>query len=267
MQIDGVKAISSSYTDSSLQNQNAALEVIVAGRTQELAAAVKELESFTYSVAHDLRAPLRAINSFSRAIMDDHAAELSEEPRDYLLRIVRASERMGLLIDDLLKLSRVGRGDVERELIDLSSLLDEINRRLVERNPDRDVTVTVEPGMMVQGDRRLLAIALENVLDNAWKFTRRQPHATITCTETIQNGRRILHVADNGTGFDMRYRHKLFAPFQRLHRDDEFEGTGIGLVTVSRILTRHGGQVAIEGTEGVGTTVSLTLPWSSSDAE
>jgi light-regulated signal transduction histidine kinase (bacteriophytochrome) len=240
---------------------------MVAERTRDLAAAVKELESFTYSVAHDLRAPLRAINSFSRALMEDHAAELSEAPRDYLQRIHRASERMSLLIDDLLKLSRVGRGEVERRPIDLTALLGEIHERLAERNPDRDVSFTMQPGMVVQGDARLLTIAFENVLDNAWKFTRRQPQARISCTETMQDGRRTVHVADNGTGFDMRYRHKLFAPFQRLHRDDEFEGTGIGLVTVARIIARHGGEVAIEAAEGVGTTVSLTLPWELRDAE
>lgn len=227
---------------------------------------VKELESFTYSVAHDLRAPLRAINSFARALMEDHEAELSDQPRDYLQRILRASDRMGLLIDDLLKLSRIGRGEVLCQPIDLTALLGEINQRLVERNPDRDVIVTVQPDMTVQGDRRLLAIAFENVLDNAWKFTRRQQQATINCTETLQDGSRTLHVTDNGAGFDIRYRHKLFAPFQRLHRDDEFEGTGIGLVTVMRILTRHGGAVSIEGTEGVGTTISMTLPWDNSDA-
>jgi light-regulated signal transduction histidine kinase (bacteriophytochrome) len=249
-----------------LQSQNAALEAMVADRTRELASAVRELESFTYSVAHDLRAPLRAINSFSRALVEDHADALSAEPLDYLQRIVRASQRMSLLIDDLLKLSRVGRGDVERRPIDLTAMLGEIEQTLIERHPGRHVTLRRQPGMRMQGDARLLAIAIENVLDNAWKFTRHAPDAVITCTETLQDGRRILHVADNGVGFDMRYRHKLFAPFQRLHRDDEFEGTGIGLVTVARIAARHGGEVAITGAEGVGTTVSLSLPWETDDS-
>ncbi len=248
-------------------NPAAALEAMVEDRTRELAAAVKELESFTYSVAHDLRSPLRAINSFSRALMEDHAAELSDEPRDYLQRIFRASERMSLLIDDLLKLSRVGRGEVERQPINLTAMLTEIHKRLVERDPDRSVCLVIQPGMVVQGDGRLLAIAFENVLDNAWKFTRRQPHATISCTQVVTDGRSTVVVVDNGTGFDMRYRHKLFAPFQRLHRDDEFEGTGIGLVTVARIVARHAGCVTIEGEEGVGTTVALTLPREVRDAQ
>ncbi len=238
----------------------AALEAVVAERTRELATAVKELESFTYSVAHDLGAPLRAINSFSRVLIEDYADRFEGEPLDYLRRICRASERMGHLIDDLLKLSKVGRGEVERQPVDLSALAAEIGARLAERNPERDVRLHIEPGLTARGDVRLLTIALENLLDNAWKFTRRRKVAEIRFFAVDQDGRRAFRISDNGSGFNMRYRDKLFAPFQRLHRNDEFEGTGIGLVTVSRILARHGGEVGIEAVEGQGATVSFTLP-------
>jgi light-regulated signal transduction histidine kinase (bacteriophytochrome) len=249
-----------------LRDQNAALEVLVAERTRELADMVKELESFTYSVAHDLRAPLRAINSFSRVLSEDYAERFDGEPMAFLQRICRASERMSQLIDDLLKLSRVGRGEVERRAVNLSKLITEIAARVAERDAmvdgrtTRDVRLEIEPDVMVAGDARLLTVAFENLIDNAYKFTRFCDHAVIRFDTTSQDGSRVIRVVDNGTGFDMRYRHKLFAPFQRLHREDQFEGTGIGLVTVARIVARHGGKVSIEGVEGQGATVSLVLP-------
>lgn len=243
-----------------LQDQTKTLESDIAARTRDLAIAVKEMESFTYSVAHDLRAPVRAINGFSRALLEDYGDRFVGEPLDYLLRISRASERMGQLIDDLLKLSQVGRGDVERTDVNLSVLAVSAAARLTERLPGRDVRLAIQDGMTIRGDGRLLLIVLENLLDNAWKFTQRRETAEIRFFAENESGRRVFRIADNGSGFDMRYRHKLFAPFQRLHRNDEFEGTGIGLVIVSRIVARHGGDVWIEGIEDQGATVSFTLP-------
>jgi light-regulated signal transduction histidine kinase (bacteriophytochrome) len=242
------------------EDQTSALEALVAERTRELAATVKELEAFTYSVAHDLRAPVRAIHGFSRALLEDYGDRFEGESLDHMLRICRASERMSQLIDDLLKLSRVGRGDIERRVVDLSALVAGIGSRLAEREPARDVTLDIEPGVVVRGDARLLTIVLENVLDNAWKFTRRRERAVIRFFTAERDGRRVVCVSDNGTGFDMRYRDKLFAPFQRLHRAEDFEGTGIGLVTIARILARHGGDASIEGVEGHGATVYLFIP-------
>jgi light-regulated signal transduction histidine kinase (bacteriophytochrome) len=242
------------------EDQTSVLEALVAERTRELAATVKELEAFTYSVAHDLRAPVRAIHGFSRALLEDYGDRFEGESLDHMLRICRASERMSQLIDDLLKLSRVGRGDIERRVVDLSALVAGIGSRLAEREPARDVTLDIEPGVVVRGDARLLTIVLENVLDNAWKFTRRRERAVIRFFTAERDGRRVVCVSDNGTGFDMRYRDKLFAPFQRLHRAEDFEGTGIGLVTIARILARHGGDASIEGVEGHGATVYLFIP-------
>jgi light-regulated signal transduction histidine kinase (bacteriophytochrome) len=236
------------------------LEEIIADRTRELAAAVSELESFSYSVAHDLRAPLRAINSFTQALVEDYGDRFEGEAGLYLDRICKASERMSLLIDDLLKLSRVGRGEISRGPVALSTMIVEIAARVADRHPGRSVRMIVPPALTATGDARLLAIAFENVLDNAWKFTRLQPNAEITVSATSSDDRLEICVADNGAGFDMRYSHKLFAPFQRLHRAEEFEGTGIGLVTVSRIVARHGGQVSIAAELGKGARVHLFLP-------
>jgi light-regulated signal transduction histidine kinase (bacteriophytochrome) len=243
-----------------LQSHNIALEALVAERTRELAATVEELEAFTYSVAHDLRAPLRAINSFSRILAEDYADRFQDEASDYLQRISRASEQMSRLIDDLLKLSHIGRGEIEREVVNLSALVIEIGARLAETEPERDVRLDVEKDITVVGDARLLSIAFENLLANSRKFTRRREIALIKVATTPRHGKNFISITDNGTGFDMRYRHKLFAPFQRLHSAKEFEGTGIGLVTVSRIIARHGGEISIEGVQGFGTTVSVYIP-------
>ena len=240
-------------------DHTAVLEDLIVARTQELAAALTELEAFTYSVAHDLRAPLRAINGFSQALMEDHASRLDGEALDYLHRIRRASTHMAQLIDDLLKLSRINRGELDRQEVDVSALVHRLARTMAERHKGRTMRVDVQDGVVVHADTRLLAIALENLLDNAWKFTRPQAAPEIRFSVAEQGGTRVFAVADNGVGFDMRYRHKLFAPFQRLHRDDEFEGTGIGLATVSRVVARHGGEVWIECMPGKGTTVSFTL--------
>jgi light-regulated signal transduction histidine kinase (bacteriophytochrome) len=242
------------------ENQANALEALVAERTRDLAETVKELEAFSYSVAHDLRAPLRAVHSFSRLLLEDYAERFDGEPLDFMQRILRASERMSLLIDDLLKLSQVGRGKIEPVPVDLSAIVTQIAASLREREPARDVRFDIQPGVVTQGDIRLLTIAFENLLENAWKFTRRRDVARIRFHAGEQNGRPAIWIADNGTGFDMRYHEKLFAPFQRLHHATDYEGTGIGLVTVARIIVRHGGEVAINGVEDVGATVSIVLP-------
>ncbi len=227
---------------------------------QELQKTIKELESFTYSVAHDLRAPLRSINNFSQALVADHGDRLDGEARDYLRRIQQASRNMGQLIDDLLKLSRVSRGDLDRQDFDLSALVHEVAAEVRARHPGRAVALAVQEGVYVNGAVRLLAVVIDNLLDNAWKFTRPQPFPVIRFTTTGQGDSRVFAIADNGAGFDMRYHHKLFGVFQRMHRSDEFEGTGIGLVTVSRIVMRHGGNVRIEGACGKGATAYFTLP-------
>jgi light-regulated signal transduction histidine kinase (bacteriophytochrome) len=239
------------------------LENDVAKRTRDLQLAVQELESFTYSVAHDLRAPLRSINSFSRALMEDYGERFAGEPMDYFERICRASERMGRLIDDLLRLSQVGRRTLEIASVDLSALVGDSLARLAELDPTRAHRFTVEPGLLVPGDGRLLTIAIDNLTENAWKFSRRRPTTEIRFWASGGHGDRTFHLADNGTGFDMRYSHKLFAPFQRLHHADDFEGTGIGLVTVSRIITRHRGTVGIEAVPDRGAVVSFTIPTAS----
>jgi signal transduction histidine kinase len=167
---------------------------------------------------------------------------------------------MSCLIDDLLKLSHIGRGEVERRSVDLSAIVTEIAARLHEQDGGRNVQFEIQDGVEIAGDGRLLLIAFENLLDNAHKFTRHCDRAVIRFFTSMRDGRLVVCVADNGVGFDMRYRHKLFAPFQRLHRDDEFEGTGIGLVTVSRIIARHGGAVSIEGAPNQGATVSIFIP-------
>lgn len=236
------------------------LEAVVADRTRELATAIKELEAFTYSVAHDLRAPLRAIHGFSQILLEDFGDRFEGEALDYIQRICRASARMSDLIDDLLRLSQVGRGKIELARTDLSTLLQDIADRLAEREPARRVKFTVEPGIEVHGNARLLSIAFENILGNAWKFTRSRDVADIRIFVREQGSRRLICVSDNGIGFDMRYSHKLFSPFQRLHAADQFEGTGIGLVTVARIIERHGGNVSIKGAVDEGATVSIFLP-------
>ena len=210
-------------------DQDAALESRVAERTKALAATVNALESFTYAVAHDLRAPLDAIQGFSRALIEDYGDRLDGEPGLYVDRICQASERMSLLVDDLLKFARIGRGDVQHAPIALSALVIETAARVAERYRGRTVHLVVQPRLATTGDAKLLGIALEHVLDNAWKFTRHQAHAQINVFANVHHGQLEFCVADNGVGFDMRDSHKLFAPFQRLHRQEAFEGAGIGI--------------------------------------
>jgi signal transduction histidine kinase len=227
---------------------------------RELEVANKELEAFSYSVSHDLRAPLRSIDGFSRILLEDYADRLDKEGEDYLGRVRAASKHMNTLIEDLLDLSRVSRGPLRREVFDLSAVARDIVRKLERSQPERKVRFVAEEGVMAFGDANLLAVALENLLGNAWKFTSKKEVATIEFGDTPYEGGGVAYyVRDDGAGFDPRYAEKLFGAFQRLHGSDEFEGTGIGLATVARIVHRHGGRVWAEGEVGEGATFFFTL--------
>jgi len=225
----------------------------------ELTAVNRELEAFSYSVSHDLRAPLRGIDGFSQALLEDHAEKLDAQGKDYLQRVRAASQRMAQLIDDLLQLSRLARGEIHREEVDLSGMARAIAAELQKTQPDRQVEVRIAQGVVVEGDPRLLRVVLDNLLSNAWKFTSKNPRATIEFGVIENDGRPVYFVQDDGAGFDMAYGDKLFGPFQRLHAPTEFSGTGIGLATVQRIVHRHGGRVWAAGAVGQGATFSFTL--------
>jgi signal transduction histidine kinase len=219
----------------------------------------RELEAFSYSVAHDLRAPLRGINGFSRALLDDYADKIDADGRDFLVRIGAASERMGQLIDALLALSRVTRSELRRETVNLSRFAESIVGQLRASQPDRVVEFTCAPEIFAHGDAPLLRAVLDNLLGNAWKFTSAKPGARISFGATTKDGERVYSIEDDGAGFDMAYAEKLFAPFQRLHTAAEFAGTGIGLATVQRIVHRHGGRIWAEGAVGKGASFKFTL--------
>ena len=222
---------------------------------ERLRAAVQELDAFAYSVSHDLRAPLRSIDGFSQILLEDYGDKLDDAGRHALERVRAATQHMGGLIDDLLKLSRVSRGELRRERVDLSA----IAQAIVKEYTGRDVAMTIAPGLVVQGDPRLLRVALENLLGNAWKYTSKRADARIAFGELATGGERVFYVRDNGAGFDMRYADKLFGAFQRLHGANEFEGTGVGLATVERILRRHGGRIWAEAKVGAGATFYFTV--------
>jgi light-regulated signal transduction histidine kinase (bacteriophytochrome) len=228
-------------------------------RAAELEAANKELESFAYSVSHDLRAPLRSMDGFSLALLEDYAGKLDDEGKDYLQRVRAASQTMGQLIDDMLSLSRVTRADIHWRKVDLSSLAQKIAQDLQDREPKRRVELTVASGLSAQGDAALLRVALENLLSNAWKFTGKRGLAKVEFGAMKEDGQQVYYVKDNGVGFDMNYAGKLFEPFQRLHSKDEFSGTGVGLATVRRVISRHGGRIWAEGKVGDGATFYFTL--------
>jgi light-regulated signal transduction histidine kinase (bacteriophytochrome) len=228
----------------------------------DLANANRELEAFSYSVSHDLRAPLRHIDGFARALAEDYADRLDGTGLNFLSRIRAGAQRMGTLIDDLLSLSRVTRTQLTRTDVDLTSLAREVSARLQEEDPNRPVDWRIAPAVRVRGDAQLLRIAVENLLGNAWKFTSKRADAVIefsVAPTSFPDGARTYVVRDNGAGFDMAHAQKLFGAFQRLHGVAEFPGTGIGLATVQRIVRRHGGNVWAEGSVGEGATFFFTL--------
>ncbi len=234
----------------------------------ELKAVNKELEAFSYSVSHDLRAPLRSIDGFSQALLEDYQDRLDTSGQDYLQRIRSATQRMGRLIDDMLTLARVTRSDMHPASVDLSRIADRICTDLQQSQPERQVEFTIQAGLLAQGDAHLLQVLLENLLNNAWKFTSKHPHAKIEFGAIAQSNQSnssltsnapIYFVRDDGAGFDMAYINKLFGPFQRLHSMLDFPGNGIGLATVQRIVHRHGGTVWAEGGVEQGATFYFTL--------
>jgi signal transduction histidine kinase len=246
--------------NSELQGMNATLEARVEQRTHELELANKELEAFSYSVSHDLRAPLRTIDGFSLALQEDFADKLSAEGHDYIARVRNGVQRMGSLIDALLQLSRVTRTEVQRESVDVSQLATLVFQELQAVDPGRKVAFTAQPDVHAQADPRLVRIALENLIGNAWKFTSRSDDARIEFGSKVEaGGHTVYFVRDNGAGFDMQYVDRLFTAFQRLHGDRDFKGSGIGLATVSRVIRRHHGNIWAEGEVGKGSTFFFTL--------
>lgn len=235
------------------------LERRVRERTADLETANNELEAFSYSVSHDLRAPLRAIDGFTEVLQSEYANALDDQGREYLERVRAATHRMGQLIEDLLSLSRVTRAPLRRERVDLAALAGKAFADLEIREPHRSVTSRVSEDLVVQGDPRLLQVMIENLVGNAWKFTSKQPAAVVEFGKDPQGAVTVFFVRDNGAGFDMEYAAKLFKPFQRLHTEADFDGTGIGLTTVHRVVTRHGGRVWAEATPGKGATFYFTI--------
>ena len=242
-----------------IRRLNEELEQRVVSRTTELEAVTKELEAFAYSASHDLRAPLRTIDGFSAMVLEDAAGRLSADDVAHLQRVRAAAQRMGQLIDEILGLSRLTRTDMNRGTVDLSAMARAVCEELVEESPKRLVEVTVEPGIVVDADPELLRVILRNLLDNAWKFTSRHARAKISVGAGAQHGQQVIYVRDDGAGFDPRHAEHLFGAFQRLHAKDEFEGDGIGLAIVQRLVNRHGGAVWATGEVERGATFSFTL--------
>lgn len=248
-----------SRAEEQISTLNRELEQRVRERTAQLESVNKELEAFAYSVSHDLRAPLRSIDGFSQALLEDYNAQVDQTGQDYLRRVRAASQRMAQLIDDMLQLSRLTRGEMSVEPVDLSAMAGEIVAELKQGEPERQVEIVIAPDAQVKGDPRLLRAVMENLLGNAWKYTGKHSAARIEFGVTEREGSRAYFVRDDGAGFDMQYVGKLFAPFQRLHAMEEFPGNGIGLATVQRIIRRHGGEVWAEGEVEHGATFTFTL--------
>ena len=244
---------------------NAGLDQRVKERTAELEEAIREQEAFSYSVSHDLRAPLRHINSYSAMMIEDHGENLNSDARNYMDRICAASSRMGKMIDHLLELSRMSRTEIRLDSVNLSNLATQVLEMYQQTCPQRCVETTVMGGITVWGDALLLRVLLENLIGNAWKYTSKTASAHIAFGVTVEADREVFFVRDNGAGFDMDYKHKLFGTFERLH-GSEFEGVGIGLATSQRIIKRHGGKIWAEGSVGQGATIYFTIPATSTTA-
>jgi light-regulated signal transduction histidine kinase (bacteriophytochrome) len=243
-----------------IQQLNGELEARVEQRTAELVVANKNLEAFAYSVAHDLRSPLRALSGYSEALTEEYADRLDETGRSYARRITAATERMSALIDDLLLLAQVSRTEMSLEPVDLSAQFSALARELQAREPGRRVRFAIRDGVWVTADRSLIRTVVQNLLENAWKFTAKREEATIEFGTTAAEGAEVCcYVRDNGAGFDHAFINKLFQPFQRLHSVTEFPGSGVGLASVQRIVERHGGRVWAEGAVDRGATFYFTL--------
>lgn len=242
-----------------IRKLNVELEQRVRERTAQLETTNKELEAFSYSVSHDLRAPLRGIDGWSQALFEDYHEKLDEQGKQYIDRVRSETQRMGHLIDDMLQLSRLTRAEINREEVDLSALAQVIVERLKQEEPHRRVEVNIHAGMIADCDSNLLEAVLSNLLENAFKFTSKREDARIEFGQTELEGQRVFFVRDNGAGFDMAYAQKLFGAFQRMHKASEFPGTGVGLATVQRIIHRHGGRVWSEAEPGRGAVFYFTL--------
>jgi PAS domain S-box-containing protein len=243
-----------------IRQMNVELERRVLERTAELQFANKEMEAFCYSISHDLRAPLRSIRGYSEIVLQEFAAKLDGRGEEFLKRACESAAHMNQLLDDLLRLSVISRGELQREETDLSELAQQIVSNLKTADPCRKVKLKIGRQLKARGDGRLLQIALSNLLSNAWKFTGRKPNATVEFDSIQKDGERLFMVRDNGDGFDMEWKHRLFGVFERLHAASDFPGTGIGLAIVQRIIQRHGGRIWAEGKRGEGATFYFTLP-------